>query len=125
MVESALVLAVPLVLFSAAVFWLGKSVLKLELPPLQTLVFVWLVVSGQATVYLVRERRQFWRSMPSQTLLLSTIADLVLTSLLATQGWLMAPISAALVAGVLTVGLVYLVSVDSLKVAVFKRFALA
>ena len=47
----------------------GRDLLHLPLAQLQTLIFVMLVFTGQGNVYLVRERRHFWRSRPSRWLL--------------------------------------------------------
>lgn len=124
LVLSALALALPLLLLSFGVLWIGRDVLELGLPELQTLVFVLLVFTGQATVYLVRERHHFWRSRPSRWLGLSSLVDVALVTLLATQGWLMAPISLSLVAAMLVASLAYLVVVDWLKVPLFARYGL-
>ena len=64
LVVCALVLAFAWVVFSFAILLLGRNVLHFNLSQLQTLVFLTLVFSGQATVYLVRERRHFWNSVP-------------------------------------------------------------
>ena len=74
----------------------GGTCSNLDLPRLQTLVFLTLVFSGQATVYLVRERRHFWDSLPGHWLLLSSVADVVVVSLLAALGILMPPVSPSL-----------------------------
>jgi len=103
LVLAATGLAIPLVFFSFGLWWLGTAVLHLPLDSMQTLIFVWLVVSGQATVYIVREREHFWHSAPSRWLAASTLADLVVVLLLAWRGWLMTaigPLELGLVCGV-------------------------
>lgn len=124
LVLSALALALPLLLLSFGVLWIGRDLLALGLPELQTLVFVLLVFTGQATVYLVRERNHFWRSRPSRWLGLSSLIDIAAVTLMATQGWLMAPISPSLVGALLVASLGYLVVVDRLKVPLFARYGL-
>lgn len=114
---AALVLAL-----SFSVFFAGRDLLHLRLPELQTLIFVMLVFTGQGNVYLVRERRHFWRSRPSRWLMLSSIVDIAVVSLLATQGVLMAPISPSLLAGLGALVLVFLTLVDFLKIRIFRRF---
>jgi len=59
LILSAMVLALAWLAFSFVVFLLGRDVFHLDLPRLQTLVFLTLVFTGQATVYLVRDRRHF------------------------------------------------------------------
>jgi H+-transporting ATPase len=124
LVAAALGVAVCLLLFSFGIAWAGLKILRLPLAPLQTLVFVWLVVSGQATVYLVRERRHFWRTRPSPWLLASTAGDLIGVSLLAIRGWLMAPIPPLIVTALLAVALFYVVAADQVKVPLFRACGL-
>ncbi len=109
-------------ILSFTVFFVGRDVLHLPLRQLQTLVFLMLVFTGQGNVYLVRERNRFWHSLPSRWLILSSAADLVVVSLMATSGILMAPISWSLVASLLAIVLVFLFVIDGLKVHVFRNF---
>jgi H+-transporting ATPase len=115
-------LAVLVLALSFTIFFVGRDVLHLPLPQLQTLVFVMLVGSGQGTVYLVRESRHFWRSVPSRPLLVSSLVDIVVVGLLATHGILMAPISPALLAATLALILLYLAAIDFIKVKLVGRW---
>ncbi len=119
---AAFSLALVLLVLDFSVFWIGHTLIRLDLPQARTFIFVWLVVSGQITVYLVREQHHFWRSRPSRWLLVSSIADVMIVSLLATQGWLMAAIPMYLVAALLFLGLIYLVGADFLRVRIFHHF---
>ena len=58
-------------IFSFGILFLGQKVYHLDLIQLQTLIFVMLVFSGLANVYLVHERGPFWKSRPGTPLLLS------------------------------------------------------
>lgn len=87
-----------MLLLSFTVFFTARNLLSLPLVPLQTLVFVMLVATGQGNVYLVRERDHFWRSRPSAWLVGSSIADLVVVGIMATKGILMAPVHPLLLA---------------------------
>jgi H+-transporting ATPase len=120
MMRAALIMAAFMLLLSFAIFFWGRDWLQLPLPQLQTLVFTMLVFSGQGTVYLVRERRHFWNSRPSAWLLCSSLADVVVVALVATQGVLMAPVPLALVAETFGVTLCFLVLLDFLKVRLFQ-----
>lgn len=121
---AALVLAVGWLAVSFSVFWLGREVLHLGLPQLQTLVFLLLVFDCQATVYLVRERGFFWRSRPTSWLLAGSFFDLLLVTVLAGMGWLMAPVSLGLIVGLLAAVMVFMFVLDVLKVWVFRRLNL-
>jgi H+-transporting ATPase len=91
---------------------------------LQTLVFLMLVFTGQGNVYLVREREheRLWHSRPSRCLVLSTVADVVVVSLMATSGILMASISWSLVASLLNILMIFLFVIDGVKVHILRRF---
>lgn len=115
LILTALALAVPLLLLNAVVFWGGRTVFQFSLTETQTLLWSWLVVSGQVTVYLVRERRAFWHSWPSRWLLLSSVADLLLVGTLASQGWLMAAIPATALAALLGLSVLYALVADRVK----------
>ncbi len=83
-----------------------------------------LVFSGQATVYLVRERRHFWDSMPGHWLLLCSVADVVIVSLLAAFGILMPAVNPSLIIGLLALVAVYFVLLDLLKNGLFRYLEL-
>ena len=125
LVLTAAPLAALLVVFSLAVLFVGWRVLGLATPEIQTLAFLTLVFGGQGTVYLVRERGHLWHSPPSRWMMLSSSADLLVVSALATRGILMAPLPPLVVAGLLGAILVYLFAVDYLKIAIFRHFAVA
>jgi H+-transporting ATPase len=111
-----------ILVLSFSVFFAGRDLLHLPVPQLQTLVFVMLVFTGQGNVYLVRERRHFWESSPSRWLVLSSCADVLVVSLLAAKGILMAAISPVLIVGLLAVVLTFLALVDFVKVWIFRGF---
>jgi len=121
---AALVLATGWLVFSFAAFGVGREVLRLSLPQLQTLVFLLLVFDCQATVYLVRERGFFWRSRPGPWLLAGSLFDLLLVTALAGLGWLMAPLPLGVILGLLAAVGAYMFGLDSLKVWLFRRLNL-
>ncbi len=120
---AALGIAVPWLAVSFATFYAGRDVLHLGLPATQTLVFVMLVATGQATVYLVRERRHLWHSRPSTWMLTATAADLVVVLILASLGILMAPVPLGYLLVLLgAVGAATLI-LDAVKVPLLRRIA--
>jgi H+-transporting ATPase len=121
---AATLIALPILALSFCIFGYASSVLKLPLPQLQTLLFVMLVYSGQGTIYLIRERRAFWRSRPSKWMLIGTLTDIAVVALLATQGILMTPIPAILVAGLLAIISIFLILLDLVKIRLFERLHL-
>ena len=125
LVTSSLVMALAWLLFSFGILFLGRDIYHLELAQLQTLIFTMLIFTGQANVYLVRERGHFWKTRPGNALILSTIGDAFVVILFATQGILMEPIGLTLI--ILLVGLivVYMFILDLLKSTLFSRMKVA
>ena len=121
LVAGALLMAVAWLAFSFGVLFLGRDSYHLSLPQLQTLIFVMLVFTGQANIYLVRERGPFWKSRPGLALLLTTMLDVALVTLFATRGILMEPISITNIALLVGLLLFYAVLLDFFKVLVFRR----
>ena len=117
-------MALPILALSFGIFLYAQNVLRLPLDQLQTLLFVMLVFTGQGTIYLVREREHFWHSMPSRWMLIGTLADIAVVTLMATAGFLMAPISMILVIDLLVIIFIYLAFLDIIKVPLFRRLRL-
>ncbi len=127
-IASLVAAAVPLGLIvlveSFLALYLAQTVFHLTLPQTQTLVFVMLVFSGQATVYLIRQRRHFWTRRPSVWLAAATSLDLTIVTILATQGILMAAVSLSAVLIILGISVVFLLLMDPIKIQIFARFGL-
>jgi H+-transporting ATPase len=120
LVWSSLALAIPLVALSFGVWELGLHLMGLGHSSLQTLSFVWLVVSGQATVYLVRQREHFWHAAPSRWLAASSGLGLAVVLVLAWGGWLMSPVPAPDLGVLLLVAGAYMVAGDLFKAPIFR-----
>ncbi len=118
-------LAMFVLVLSFSVFFVGRDWLHLPLKELQTLVFVMLVLTGQGNVYLVRERRHFWNSMPGRWLVTASLVDILAVGMLSTKGILMAPIPAGMVAGLTAVVIAYLLVVDLAKIRIFRLVGLS
>jgi H+-transporting ATPase len=109
------VLALCNVAFCTAVVAIGYYRLGLARPELRTLATVTLVFVGQATFYVVRDRRRLWSSRPSGWILVSSAADVLIITTLATQGFLMAAIRGALVGLVLGAAVALALVLDAVK----------
>ena len=110
-----------ILLLSFGLFFYAREVLGLPLRELQTLVFVTLVFTGQGMVYLVRERRHFWKSSPSRWIVLSSIVDASAVCFLSLRGILMAPLPVDTIAAVILACVIYLIALDFLKVPILRR----
>ncbi len=121
---AAIVLAACKLVFSLGVFFYGHFVLRLDPRALQTLTFATLILSSQAGVYLLRERRHFWKTRPGVYLLASSAAGLGVATLLALGGILMPAIAPAVLFPVVLVGALYFAALDWVKVYLFVRLDL-
>jgi H+-transporting ATPase len=119
---SALLLAFGWLIVAFGTLYVGTNVLRYSLQQLQTLIFVMLVLTGQANVYLVRERRHFWQSRPGRALLMSTLGDLLVIGFMASRGILMTPLPLSVLGLMLVAIVAYSVLLDFYKIAVFRWF---
>jgi H+-transporting ATPase len=103
----------------------GHFVLGLDSDTLRTLTVITLVYSGQAVFYVSRERRHLWSSRPGSWLIASSLLDITLFSTLAIQGILMTPLPATIVACVFGAAIVLGFCLDTVKVMLFRRLAIA
>ncbi|HVB86728.1 MAG TPA: plasma-membrane proton-efflux P-type ATPase [Candidatus Dormibacteraeota bacterium] len=108
--------------FSFAIFLYARDILALPLPQLQTIVFLTLVFTGQGTVYLVRERGHFWRSRPSNWLMLSSGLDILVVAFVAAHGILMAAVALKVIVAVFGACVVFLSALDFAKLSVLRQF---
>ena len=103
----------------------GRFLLHLEAATLRTLTVVTLVYSGQAVFYVSRERRHLWSSRPGPWLIASSIVEITLFGALAIRGVLMAPLPPMILASVIAAAVVLAFCLDTVKVIVFRRLAIA
>ncbi|MGD0238002.1 MAG: HAD-IC family P-type ATPase [Syntrophorhabdales bacterium] len=122
---AAIILGFCDLVFCIAILAAGRFALDLDSDALRTLTVVTLVYSGQSIFYVSRERRHLWSSRPGSWLIASSILDIALFSTLATQGILMAPLPATIVACVFGAAIVLAFCLDTVKVMLFRRLAIA
>ncbi len=109
-------------LFCTASMAIGHYALHLAMPALQTLTVITMVYSGQAIFYVSRERRRLWASRPAPLLLVGSFLEIAVFSTLAGRGILMVPLPAMTLIAVLGGAVVLALVLDSVKLALFRRF---
>lgn len=114
-----------LLAFCSGAIAIGKFDLRLSANPLQTLAFVSVAFGSQATIYAIRERRRVWSSWPSRWLVISSVGDLVVSTLLATFGILMAPLAWPVVGYTFAAALIFGVGLNLVKIPLFARLQLS
>ena len=123
-IAGALVVAFPMLIVSAGILGVARGALHLPLNEVRTIIFVTLVVSSQATIYIVRTGARLWRSRPSGTLIAVTALDLVGAGMLALRGWLMPPVPALTLIAVTLTLLLGATAADALKALTFRQLGL-
>jgi H+-transporting ATPase len=118
---AGIVMGVCLLTFCSAVLALGKFAMHLQVQALQTLAFLTLVFGSQAVLYAIRDRRHLWGSRPSLWLVISSVADILIASILALGGFAMTVLPVALVAGTLAAAAAFAFALDVIKLSVFSR----
>lgn len=121
LVAAALLLAGVVVAESFLDVVLARGVFHLTLHETQTLMFVMLVFTGQATVYVVRERDRFWSSRPVGWLLLATVADVVVISAFAAGGIFMTAVPISSIALTFGIAVAFMFVMDPIKVRTLRR----
>jgi len=109
-------------LFSFSVYWWIRDTQGLNASQMQTVVFLLLVFTNQACIYVLRTDGRLWSFAPGRGMLLASMGDIVLVSLLATLGWLMAALPAILVGGLIAACALFALLLDQAKRIVFPRF---
>jgi H+-transporting ATPase len=111
--------------FCTAVLAVGKFELGLGMEALQTLSVVAIVYGSQATIYAIRARRHLWGECPTVWMIMSSVADLLIISTLATCGIAMTPLPVSVVASEFAAAVVFGLVLDGLKIPVFTRLGIS
>jgi len=117
----AAIFAAGWLLLGFAVVWVARDLLILTVPQIQTLMFVYLIYSAQATIYLTRVRGRFWSLAPSAWVILATIGNAAIASLIAYFGILTAPISGAVMCVLLITVIATTFALDECKMLFFRK----
>lgn len=111
--------------FCTAMLAFGKFEMKLGLDELRTFIVIALVYGSQAITYAIRERRLFWGLRPTVWLVLSSIADMLFISVLASRGIAMAALPVTVMAGEFGAALLFGLILNAIKIPVFARLKIA
>lgn len=121
---AALVVGVWLVIEGVISLYIGKYYFHLGWEQLQTLAVLMLIFTSQFRVYIVRERRYFWSSLPGRELLIATLAAILVFSLMGVYGIFMAALLPYQVLFVLGFSALFTLAFDVPKQLVFQKFGL-
>jgi H+-transporting ATPase len=88
---------------------------------MRTLTFAMLVYAGQANVYVLREKGPLWNSRPAPIMLLASLADVGLVTILVLSGVLVSPLSLGILGVLILATVGFALAMDGLKRLVFNR----
>ena len=87
LVKGAIILGVATVVESLGLLYIGLKYLRFSnTAQLNTFAFDMLLFGGLFTIFVVRERDHFWKSKPSRPLMISIIADIVVSTAISVIG---------------------------------------
>jgi len=122
---AAVILGLCFLAFCTAILTVGRLELRLGIEALRTLCAVAIVYGSQATIYALRARRYLWGLGPTKRLVLSSTADVLIITVLASRGIEMAPLPLSVLAGELVGAAVFGVILDGVKIPVLARFKIS
>jgi H+-transporting ATPase len=122
---AGVILGICFLAFSTAILAVGKLELHLGIEALRTLSVVAIVFGSQVTMYVIRGRERLWGLRPSVWLVLSSVADVLIISTLATLGIAMAPLPIAVIACEFAAAIAFGLVLDVAKIPVFARLHIA
>jgi H+-transporting ATPase len=99
---------------------LGKLVLNLDIPHLQTMLFLQLVAGGHLMLFLTRTKKSFWRKPhPSWPLFSAIVGTQAFAVLMTGFGWLVPALPWKLIGFVWAYNLIWMIGMDFIKLGVY------
>lgn len=120
----AVLLGLCFLAFCVGIVAFGKFEVRLGIEALRTLSVVAIVYGSQATIYALRARRHMWGLRPTVWLVLSTIADVAIITVLASRGIAMAPLSLPILGCEFAAALLFGLILDVVKIPILLRFGI-
>lgn len=103
---------------------IGRNYFHLSGDPLLSFTLLMLIFTSQFRVYIVRERRHFWDSRPSRTLLISATAAIIIFALLGVFGLIIARLTLYQVLFILLFSALFTLGIDLPKYYAFRKSGL-
>lgn len=107
--------------YAMTILALGWFWLRLDAETMRSLTFLTLVLAGQATSLVLRERDHVWQSRPAAILLAAMAIAAAVASGFAWAGWFMAPLPGWIVLALFGTSAGFGLVLDAVKVAMLKR----
>lgn len=114
-------LAIGWLVLAFVILWFVLTRLQLPIPQIQAPMFAYLMYSAQATIYLSRTPEPCWSLLPGRFVAVASIGNIVIATVLAASGFLMAPVSLTLLATMFGLVLLNTLLLDQIKIWLFSR----
>ena len=124
LVISSSIIGVALLLEAILVVYIGLSVFHLDMSKMQTFILLNMVFTSQFRVLILRERRWFWSSKPSKMLTIAIVGIIMVFTCMGTVGIIVESISISAALFTLIYSAVFTLSIDPIKVLVFRKTGL-
>lgn len=109
---------------SFGIFWIARDYFHLAPAIVQSVIFLKLLVAGQMTIYLTRNKGAIWeRPLPSWKLILPCECTQIAGTLSVVYGWFMAPIGWKLALLVWVYTLAFFMVASGKKILVYRTLA--
>lgn len=124
LVGAAALFAVLSLTFSFSFYWWARDTQELGAAQLQTVVFLLLVFTNQACIYVLRGDGRLWSFAPGRWMVIASGCDLIAVALCARFGVLMAALPWGLIAVQLGAVILFAMILDQAKRYIFPYFAI-
>jgi H+-transporting ATPase len=105
---------------SFALLLIAKLIMHLDVPHLQTMLFLQLVAGGHLMLFITRTKKSFWRKPhPSWPLFLAIVGTQAFAVLMTGFGWLVPRLPWELIGIVWAYNIVWMIGMDIIKLAVY------
>ena len=121
---AAVLLGLCFLAFCVGILAVGKFELRLEIDALRTLSVVAIVYGSQVTIYALRARRHMWGLRPTMWLVLSSVADVAIITVLAHRGIAMAPLSFSILGCEFAAAALFGLLLDAIKIPILSGFGI-
>ena len=121
---ASLLVGALLVVEGVIALYIGQHYFHLEWEQLRTFTVLMLIFTSQFRVYIVRERKYFWSSLPGRELLIATVAAIIGFALLGVYGVFVTSLTPYQVLFILGFSALFTLAIDFPKYLVFKKFGL-
>lgn len=117
------VLATGWLVLAFMILWFVLTRLQLPVPQIQALMFAYLMYTAQMTIYLSRAPGRCWSLRTGRFVVLATVGNIVIATVLAAGGFLMTPVSLTLLVIMFALVLLVTLLLDQIKIWRFARRA--